>query len=130
MARTTKQHPTDGELNILRVLWQCGPSRLSAICEILGTERKVALTTVATMLKIMKGKGQVKRTVGGEGIRWQAVLSQTQAGSSLLANLVDGVFEGSAQKVVLHLLEEGQLSDDDREEIRKLLESRARKPRA
>jgi predicted transcriptional regulator len=130
MARTGQPHPTDGELAILRVLWRSGPARLSAICEALGVQRKVAPTTVATMLKIMKRKGQVKRTAGAEGIRWQAMLSQKEAGSSLLANLVNRVFEGSAQKVVLHLLDQGHLSADDQEEIRRLLSARTGKSRS
>ena len=129
MARTRLPHPTDGELAILRVLWQRGPSRLSAIGEALSAKRKVALTTVATMLKIMKRKGQVTRIVDLEGVRWEAVLTQAKAGSRLLSNLVSRVFEGSAQKVVLHLLDEGHLSAGDQEEIRKLLAARARKSR-
>ena len=129
MARTGQPYPTDGELAILRVLWRGGPTRLSAICEALSVQRKVAPTTVATMLKIMKRKGQVKRTAGTEGVRWQAVLSQKEAGSSLLANLVHRVFEDSAQQVVLHLLDEGHLSAEDQEEIRRLLTARTRKPR-
>jgi BlaI family transcriptional regulator, penicillinase repressor len=128
MARHTTAQPTNGELNILRLLWERGPSRLSAICEALGQERKVAATTVATMLKIMKRKGQVRRRLTRSGIVWQATLSQADAGSSMLANLLAGVFEGSAQKLVLHLLERGHLSETDQRQIRELLASNHHKP--
>jgi Fe2+ or Zn2+ uptake regulation protein len=80
MARKSAEQPTDGELNILSVLWELGPSRLSEIVEALSTERQVAPTTVATMLKIMSRKGQVERVNDGEGIRWQAKLSQGRPG--------------------------------------------------
>ena len=128
MTRATTAQPTPGELNILRVLWESGPSRLSAICAALSDERKVAATTVATMLKIMKRKGQVKRRLTQAGIVWQARLSQTEAGSSMLANLLGAVFEGSAQKLVLHLLERGQLTENDQRQIRELLASNRRQP--
>lgn len=129
MSQSPKKQPTSGELNILRVLWLLGPSRLSTICETLGKERKLAPTTVATMLKIMKDKGQVKRTISKEGVVWKPVLSREDAGSNILQNLVDRVFEGSAQKLVLHLVESGELSEEDREEIRQLLSSKTKKPK-
>ena len=121
MARTRKEQPTDGELNILQVLWQRGPSRLSEICEALSQGRRVAATTVATMLKIMKGKGQVKRDDSGEEILWEATLSQKEAGSSYLQHLVNRVFDGSAGKLVLHLLEQHHLSAGEQRDIQELL---------
>jgi len=120
MARPSKEWPTDGELNILRVLWERGPTRLSEICETLSQERKVAPTTVATMLKIMREKGQVKR-VKDEGVAWEAILDQETAGRGLIQNILDRVFDGSARSLVLNLLDQGKLSSKDREEIRTLL---------
>jgi len=124
MARSGSKHPTDGELAILKVLWEQGPSRLSVLCENLGEERKAAPSTVATMLKIMKDKGLVERVSPGKGVVWQAKLTQKEAGSGMLQSLMNQLFEGSAQKVVLHLLEGGELSRKDQEEIRKMLASK------
>ena len=123
MARSGREHPTDGELAILKVLWKQGPVRLSVLCEHLGKERKAAPSTVATMLKIMKNKGLVERVSPGTGVVWKAKLTQKEAGSGMLQSLMNQLFEGSAQKVVLHLLEGGKLSHKDREEIRRLLAS-------
>ena len=67
MPRPPSPHPTDVELEILQVLWSQGPSSLSSLCETLRTEREVAATTVATMLRVMSDKGLVKRTGGGRG---------------------------------------------------------------
>ena len=121
MARKSTDQPTDGELNILKVLWQRGPSRLSEVCEALSGERQVALTTVATMLKIMSRKGQVEKVNSGDGVRWQAKLSQGEAGRNMVERLVERVFEGSTRNLVLHLLEAGNLSAEDQQEIRSLL---------
>ncbi len=127
MARSPSEQPTHAELAILRVLWQRGPCRLSTVCEALSQGRKVAPTTVATLLKIMKRKGQVTRTIGPGGIRWRAALTQGRASSNYLRDLVDRVFEGSAQKLVLHLLEGGHLSVADQKEIRRILNSKTTK---
>ena len=67
MARPPSQHPTDGELEILRTLWDRGPSSLSEICESLREGREVATTTVATMLRVMVDKGLVKRKPARRG---------------------------------------------------------------
>src|SRR5438045_9104529 len=67
MARPPSQHPTDGELEILRTLWDRGPSSLSEICEALRQGREVATTTVATILRVMIDKGMVIRNRAPRG---------------------------------------------------------------
>jgi BlaI family transcriptional regulator, penicillinase repressor len=121
MARSSSKYPTTGELAILKVLWEHGPSCLSFICDHLDGERKPAPSTVATMLKIMKGKGSVKRVSLGSGVVWNAILTRQEVGSVMLQSLVDRFFEGSAPKLVSQLLENGQLSHEDREAILKIL---------
>ncbi len=121
MARPVSKHPTNGELAILKILWEQGPSRLSVLCENLSEERGAAPSTVATMLKIMKNKGLVERVSPGTRVAWQAKLTREEAGSGMLQSLTNQLFEGSAQKLVLQLLEGGKLSRRDQDEIRKML---------
>ena len=127
MPRSKKEQPTAAELNILRVLWTTGPSRLSTICEVLSRKRKLAPTTVATVLKVMKAKGQVKRVGTRPSVVWKAILSRSDVGSTIPRDLMDRVFEGSARKVILHLMESGELSAEDQTEIRRLLASKSKK---
>ena len=61
MARPPSTHPTDGELELLQILWQAGPSSLGRICTALRLRRPIATTTVATMLKVMLDKGLIRR---------------------------------------------------------------------
>jgi predicted transcriptional regulator len=122
MARPPSSQPTDGEIKILKILWQIGPAELGQIRSALQAHRPVASTTVATMLKVMLGKGLVQRLEGREGYRWSARVSRRAAASALISKLLDHVFDGSAQRLVAHLLEEGKLSIRDRGEIRRLLE--------
>ena len=124
MARQGSKHPTDGELAILKVLWEQGPVRLSVLCESLSEERGAAPSTVATMLKIMKEKGLVERVSSDAGVAWKAKLTQEQAGSGMLQRLTNQLFEGSVKKVMQNLLERGKLSRKDREAIRKMLISK------
>jgi len=121
MARPASQHPTDGELEILRVLWDRGPSSLGEVCAALREGRDVATTTVATMLRVMVDKKLVRRKQVGRGHLWSAAVSRTAAARSMVGKLIDGVFDGSAQRLVAHLVEGGNLSDDDLAELRTLI---------
>lgn len=123
MARPPSTHPTDGELEILRVLWDRGPLALSELCETMRRDREVATTTVATMLRVMLDKGLVKRKPVNRGHQWSAAVSQSAAAQSMVGKLVDGIFDGSAQRLVAHLVEAGQLSPKDLTELRELIDT-------
>lgn len=123
MARPPSTHPTDGELEILRVLWERGPSSLGEVCESLRQQREVATTTVATMLRVMLDKNLVKRKQAVRNHQWSAAVTHAAAARSLVGKLVDGVFDGSAQRLVAHLVEGGELSADELAELRTLINS-------
>jgi BlaI family penicillinase repressor len=129
MARPPASHPTDGELEILRILWSAGPSSLSSICESLRTEREVATTTVATMLKVMLDKSLVKREGSGRGAVWSAAVTQKSAARGMVRKLVAGVFEGSAHRLATHLVEGGQLTDKQLAELRHLIDQQSKSSR-
>jgi BlaI family penicillinase repressor len=123
MARPRSSQPTDGEMEILKVLWAIGPAELGQIRAQLQQQRPVATTTIATMLKVMLGKKLVKRSDGKRGYVWSARASRTRTASELVRKVLDHVFDGSAGRLVAHLLEETELDRRDRDEIRKLLEA-------
>jgi predicted transcriptional regulator len=123
MPRPASLHPTDGELEILRVLWESGPSALGMICDALRREREVATTTVATMLRVMLDKGLVRRKQTARGQQWSATVTQAAAAKSMVGKLVDGVFDGSASRLATHLVEAGRLTPEELSELRKLIDS-------
>lgn len=123
MARPPSTQPTDAELEILRVLWDLGPTGLGPIHAAIQACRPVAITTIATTLKTMLAKGLATRGDGPRGYLWSAATSRGSAASGLLGKLVHHIFDGSAQRLVAHLIQEGALDDRDREEIRAMLES-------
>jgi BlaI family transcriptional regulator, penicillinase repressor len=124
MARPASAQPTEGELEILKVLWEQGPSGLKQVCDGLRRARPVATTTVATMLKLMQEKDLVKRTEGesARGSLYSAGVSREAASTGLVRRFVDIVFDGSARRLVAHMLENEKLSERDRAEIRRMLD--------
>jgi predicted transcriptional regulator len=93
------------------------------VCGALQQRRKVATTTVATMLGVMLAKGLVDRGSGERGYVWTARMSRDVAARGLVGKLVDRLFDGSAQRLVAHLIEAGGLSPSDRREIETLLKA-------
>jgi BlaI family transcriptional regulator, penicillinase repressor len=126
MARSASKQPTDGELEILKILWDQGPAGLGQIHLVLHERRGVAVTTVATMLKMMLAKELVERENGPRGYLWRARLSRKATASGLIGKLVQHVFDGSARRLVAHLVQEGELNDRERAEIAEILLSEAR----
>ena len=73
------------------------------------------------MLKVMLAKDLVRRDDLSRPYRWSARATRARTVHGLVRTLVDGVFEGSAQRLVAHLIEDGSMSPADREELRRLL---------
>jgi len=121
MARPPSTHPTDGELEILQVLWHAVPCSIGQVCKTIRLQRAVATTTVATMLKVMLEKKLVQRRHGKRSYLWSARTTRQSAASTMVRKLVNLVFDGSAQRLVAHLVESGQLSDEEREAVRRMM---------
>lgn len=86
MARPPSTHPTDGELELLQILWQTGPAGLGHICTALRQQRPIATTTVATMLKVMLDKNLVRRKRTAQGYLWSAKSTRQNTATGMVAN--------------------------------------------
>jgi BlaI family penicillinase repressor len=111
------------ELEIMQVLWKDGPGNVLAVQEGLNkregkAESKLAYTTVQTMLNILERKGKVKRTLRGRAYEYRAAVSEDKASSHALHDLVDRMFGGSAEQLVMSLIKSRQT---DPQRIAKLL---------
>ena len=111
MARKRSKEPTDAELRLLNCLWKCEGMRLSELAAALRESEGAALanTTIATTLKVMSEKKLVRRTTRGSQVVWKALVSREKASSGSVERLLDRLFEGSASKLVAHLISGGQL---------------------
>jgi predicted transcriptional regulator len=106
------------ELEIMQVLWKNGPGNVQSVQEALNPKPDLAYTTVQTMLNILQRKGKVKRTLRGRAYEYRATVSEDKASGHALRDLVDRMFGGSAEQLVMSLLKSGQT---DPERIAKLL---------
>lgn len=113
---------TDRELDIMRVLWEVGPSTAGEVREHLSDE--LAYNTVLTMLRILEEKGYAGRTEEGRAHRYHALVAKETAGKSALKRLVDGMFGGSPEMVLTHLVNDKKLKRVDIERLRKALDER------
>lgn len=119
MARPRQLHPTQGELEVLQILWERGPSTVREVLEVLPKER--AYTSVMSLLHVMFEKGLVTREPEGRAFRYVAQHQPDHTEGTLLSDLLQRVFSGSATAMVARLLEQAQPSEEELAEIRKLI---------
>ena len=128
MARPESEHPTELELEILKVLWEDAPLPVREVRARLEAkaDRPLAHSSVITILNIMHRKGFVKRKKEGKSFLFSPKLQKDQVAGSMMGDLLSRVFEGSASDLVLNLLETADLDSDELAEIRKLIARKAK----
>jgi predicted transcriptional regulator len=121
---------TSQELEIMKVIWRSGASTVRGVYEALLEQRKIAYTTVMTMMNILEQKGYLKKSQKDRAYTYEATKPQKQVIRGMVREFVDRVFNGSAEPLLLHLVEDRQLSEGDLDEIRGLLRenSQRKKP--
>ena len=122
MRRKTETRPTDAELEILRVLWERGPSTVREVHESLGDSRGTGYTTVLKLLQIMTEKGIVRRDETERAHVYEARAPREETENVLVGDLLDRAFAGSASALVLRALSTKPASAQELAKIRKLLD--------
>jgi BlaI family transcriptional regulator, penicillinase repressor len=112
---------TPTELEIMNVLWETGPANVQTVQQKLG--RELAYTTVQTMLNILHRKGKVKRTLENRAYIYKATVSRRQVVNHTIGELVDRLFGGSAENLVMSLLETKHLTPQKLARLNKLLQT-------
>jgi len=113
--------PTERELEILQVLWDSGPSTVAQVHAQLTEVRRVGYTSVLKMLQLMAGKGLVLRDTSRHAHVYRSALDRDQVESQLTEDFLDRVFRGSAVSLVSRLFGSSRLSDQELDEVRRLL---------
>lgn len=121
-ARSPIPQPTNGELEILRVLWRRGPSTVRAVHEAVAEGRPVGYTTVLKLLQIMADKGLVNRDESARSHVYQAAVSEDATQRRLVSDLLDRAFEGSALGLVMQALAARPASPEELRQIRALID--------
>ena len=120
MARRKTEQLTPLELEIMHVLWETGPANVQTVQQHL--ERELAYTTVQTMLNILHRKGKVKRTLKDRAYFYKPVVSRSQVVGQHMSDIVDRLFGGSAESLVMSLVETKHLTPRKLARLQKLLE--------
>ncbi len=121
MARPKTAGPTKRELEILQVLWERGPSTIKEVHETLSETHKTAYNSVLTILSIMLEKGFVRRNEAERSHVYRASYSKSHMEKKLVRSFMDGVFGGSAMRLVTRALSVKETSAEERAKIHELL---------
>ncbi|MBX7255556.1 MAG: BlaI/MecI/CopY family transcriptional regulator [Candidatus Hydrogenedentes bacterium] len=124
MTRPASRFPTELELEILKILWTDGPSTVRHVRDTLSETRELAYTSVMTMMGIMTEKGYLRRTKKGGGYVYRPKVDRERTMADMLGDTVNRVFNGSAKAAVLHLIESGEIDEDELKELHRLIEKR------
>jgi len=112
---------TDQELAIMKLVWEREQgATVRDIYEALLKSRKVAYTTVMTMMRILEQKGFLKKTQEERAYVYRPAQPKGQVIGAMVREFVNRVFNGSAEPLLVHLVEDRHLSQKDLEEIAKL----------
>lgn len=118
---TKRDKPTASELEILDVLWEKGRATVREIHQEINKRRPTAYTTVLKFMQIMLEKGTVLRDTKGKAHIYRPAQSQQQTQKSLVSDLLDKAFRGSALKLVQHVLETKPATAEELAEIRQMI---------
>jgi predicted transcriptional regulator len=122
MARKKTTGPTDREVAILAVLWQRGPSTVRQVHEALHAEAETGYTTTLKLMQIMAEKGLLVREGDGRRHIYKPAVSEERTQKQLVGDLLDKVFAGSAEKLVMRALSAKRISSKELNRIRKMLD--------
>ena len=121
MRELGSSQPTAVELEILRILWELGPSPVRPIHARLAEAKGTNYSTTVKMLSVMLTKGLVKRDETTTPHVYRAAITRERAGKKILSELIEKVYDGSAMSLVLQALAGGKASQAEIDEARRLL---------
>lgn len=116
--------PTDGELEVLQVLWKNGPSTVREINDLLNTvqDKSIGYTTTLKIMQIMFEKGLLKRDDSQRTHVYSAAVRENKVQSQLLDRFLNAAYKGSASKLALQLLGNHKTTPDELAEIKALID--------
>ena len=115
---------TEAELRLMDVLWQRGPSTVQQVLDALPGERSLAYNSVLTTIRILEKKGYVAHAQDGRAYVYTPVVERSDATRSEVRHLVQRLFRGSHELLVLNILEDSDLTADELQRLRQYLKDR------
>jgi BlaI family transcriptional regulator, penicillinase repressor len=125
LARRKAEHLTPLELEIMHVLWEHGAANVQTVQRNL--KRELAYTTVQTVLNILHRKGKVQRAMKDRAYFYKPVVSRSHVTGEHMSDILDRLFGGSAESLVMSLLETKHLTPKKLARLQKLLDEESQK---
>jgi predicted transcriptional regulator len=122
MTRPREQQPTAGELEVLKILWDRGPSTVREVMDVLNASRPRAYTSVMSLLSVMADKGLLVREAKGRAFVYRPKVNREKTRGRMVGQLLKRAFEGSASQLVAHLLDQSRPSDEELAAIRRAIQ--------
>ena len=111
------------ELELMKVLWELGPANVQSVQSALAPKRKLAYTTVQTVLNVMHRKRKVKRILQNRAYFYSPAVSRREETKLVLDGMIDRLFSGSAESLVLSLVEDRRLSRKELDRLNRIVDS-------
>ena len=122
MARPKVSGPTEKELDILAILWQQGPSTVRQINEEMNKQQRTGYTTTLKLMQIMTDKGLLIRDDSKFQHIFTPAVTEEKTQNQVVGDLLEKVFAGSAEKLVMRALSAKKVSPDELARIKKMLD--------
>jgi BlaI family transcriptional regulator, penicillinase repressor len=113
---------TPQELEIMKVVWQKGEATVRDVYEDLLERRKIAYTTVMTMMKVLETKGHLRKRQEERAYVYKPTRPEAAVVRGMIREFVDRLFDGSAQPLVVHLLKDRRLTRQELDELSRLID--------
>jgi predicted transcriptional regulator len=118
---------SEAQLEIMHVVWDGGEVSVTDVWTVLARRRAVARNTVLTLMDRLEKKGWLKRRAAGQTHYYSATAPRAASLGQVVRRLVDAAFAGSAEDLVLALLEGRGVSDEEAQRIRQLIDDARRR---
>ena len=122
MARKPFSKVGYAQLEALRIVWRLGEATVREVLEALPRKRRLAYTTVMTMMGVLEGKGHVKRRRDERAYVYRPTKPESAAVRSMVREFVDRVFDGAAQPLLVQLVKDRRLTRKELETLAREIE--------
>ena len=113
---------SDLQLAVMRVLWDKGEASAAQVQQSLERSRKLAITTVSTLLVRLEKKGVVSHRADGRTFIYRPRVSEQEMRRKTIASVIHNLFRGNPSEVVGQILSERDVSEEDLARMRKLIQ--------
>lgn len=128
MSNESFTQPSEGELEILQILWKIEPATVRQVHEALSATKAVGYTTTLKQIQRMLEKNLLSREEREGGHYYRSVVPQQQARQNLVGKLAQQLFEGSGTQLAIQALGTGKVNPEELAELEKLLQDLKNKP--